>query len=150
MASGASCSAWSTTPPTVDLGNEPRHDPSAALARAVRLRDPHCDGLGCSQPAGRCELDHQIPWPQGPTSFGNLRPRSARCHHAKHAGWTVTSDPDGTSHWTSPLGRTYSVPTRDRPPPALSSTELPTSHAVTARDVALLTDSGDSELTAAA
>ena len=109
-----------TSPTTVDLAPESQHDPSAALARAVRLRDPQCDGPGCSQPAGRCELDHQQPWPAGPTSFTNLRPRSQRCHHAKHAGWTVKTDADGTSHWTSPGRRTYTVPTRDRPPPDLS------------------------------
>ena len=106
-------------PAVLDDTPEPRHDPSAALARTVRLRDPHCDGPGCSVPAQRCELDHSEPWPHGPTNARNLRPRSQRCHHAKHTGWTVTTDPDGTSHWISPAGRTYTVPTRHRPPPAI-------------------------------
>lgn len=104
----------------IDRTPESKHDPSAALAREVRLRDPGCDGIGCSMPASRCELDHQEPWPIGPTSFDNLTPRSQRCHHAKHGGWTVVTDADGTSHWTSPGGRTYTVGTRDRPPPVIA------------------------------
>jgi hypothetical protein len=108
-------------PTTIDRTPEQRHDPSAALAGEVRLRDPGCDGIGCSVPAARCELDHDEAWPTGPTSFDNLRPRSQRCHHAKHGGWTVITDPDGTSHWTSLGGRTYTVPTRDRPPPTFAA-----------------------------
>jgi hypothetical protein len=54
----------------------------------------------------------------------------------------VVCDPDGTSHWTSPGGRTYTVPTRDRPPPDISSiTSLPTPDAVRRRDRALLRES---------
>ena len=122
---------------TVDLTPEPQHDPSSALARAVRLRDPGCDGIGCSVPASQCELDHSVRYPDGPTSLDNLRPRSQRCHHAKHSGWTVTTDPDGTSHWTSPSGRTYTVPTRDRPPPAFGM-QLRSHADVHGRDEALL------------
>jgi hypothetical protein len=110
-----------TTPTVIDRCPEAQHDPSAALARDVALRDQGCDGVGCSVPAAHCENDHHIPWPQGPTSFENLINRSPRCHHAKHTGWTVTTDPDGTSHWTSPAGRTYTVPTRDRPPPTIAA-----------------------------
>jgi hypothetical protein len=123
---------------TVDVTPEPQHDPSAALARAVRLRDPGCDGIGCSMPASRCELDHRTPYPDGPTSYDNLDPRSQRCHHAKHNGWTVTRDPDGTSHWTSPTSRTYTVPTRDRPPPEITHTELRQPDHVAAHDKSLL------------
>lgn len=126
---------------TVDATPEPRHDPSAALARDVRLRDASCDGPGCSVPAARCELDHDLRWPDGPTSFGNLQPRSQRCHHAKHSGWTVIRDLDGTSHWTSPGGRTYTVPTRDRPPPAIpADARLVEPRDLAARDAALLAE----------
>lgn len=126
----------------IDVSPEPRHDPSAALAREVRLRDQTCDGPGCSQPAARCELDHQLRYPDGPTSLDNLRPRSQRCHHAKHSGWTVISDPDGTSHWTSPAGRTYTVPTRDRPPPNILEWRLPGAPELAARDAGLLIGAG--------
>jgi hypothetical protein len=127
------------TPTTVDRSPEPQHDPSAALAREIDLRDQGCDGVGCSQPASRCEHDHDIPWPEGPTSFDNLINRSQRCHHAKHNGWTVLTGPDGTSHWTSPAGRTYTVHTRDRPPPVIpADARLPTPAELAIRDAALL------------
>ncbi|MCW2571230.1 MAG: endonuclease, partial [Frankiales bacterium] len=132
------------TATTIDPTPEPRHDPSTTLARDVRLRDPQCDGPGCAMPAGQCELDHHIPYPDGPTSFTNLRPRSQRCHHAKHHGWTVTIDPDGTSHWTSPHRRTYTIPTRDRPPPTIpAGTRLPSPAHLTTHDHNLLTPSPD-------
>ena len=127
------------TPTTVDRSPEPQHDPSAALVREIELRDGGCDGVGCSVPAARCENDHHVPWPKGPTSFDNLINRSQRCHHAKHSGWTVITDPDGTSHWTSPSGRTYDVPTRDRPPPVVAAgAQLPAPAELATRDASLL------------
>jgi hypothetical protein len=128
------------TSTTVDHSPEPQHDPSAALVREVELRDKGCDGVGCSVPASRCEKDHHTPWPQGPTSFDNLIDRSQRCHHAKHNGWTVIADPDGTSHWTSPSRRTYTVASRDHPPPAVpAGAELRSPADITSRDASLLT-----------
>ena len=110
-------------PPPRALPPERQHDPSAALGRLVRARDHRCDGPGCTVPSPRCELDHLTRWPDGPTSSDNLRPRSQRCHHAKHAGWTTTTTPAGTT-WTSPAGRRYTVPRRT--PALLSATGLPT------------------------
>ncbi len=98
-------------PPPAPRPPEQRHDPSAQLARLVRWRDQRCDGIGCSVPATRCELDHVVPWPSGQTSAANLRARSQRCHHAKHAGWSVSDGADGR-WWTSPAGRRYWVPRR--------------------------------------
>jgi hypothetical protein len=126
------------TTPTVAVDRpEPRHDPSAPLARLVRTRDVACDGPGCSVPAARCELDHQIPWPTGPTSAGNLRARSQRCHHAKHHGWQVSTD-DTTSRWTSPGGRNYLVHHRNLPPPT-PDRPLPTPTELAAHDRQRLT-----------
>ena len=117
---------------------EPQHDPSAPLARLVRLRDQGCDGPSCSVTADRCEIDHHDPWPAGPTSGPNLRLRSPRCHHAKHAGWTVTLLPDAISQWTNPGGRSYLVPSRDEPPPALpENNHLPTPEQLRDRDTGL-------------
>lgn len=103
---------------------EPRHDPSRPLARLVRARDGRCDGIGCSVPASRCELDHDIAWPDGDTSPANVVARSQRCHHAKHHGWTPVRTRTAT-WWTSPGGRTYEVPLRGRrPPPAVDAATL--------------------------
>lgn len=96
---------------------EPQYEPSAGLARLVRLRDPICTGPGCSVSSGRSDLDHEVPWPYGPTSAGNLRPRSRRCHRAKTFSWTVAREPDGTHRWTGPSGRRYAVPPSWSPPP---------------------------------
>lgn len=101
---------------------EPQHDPSAALGRLVDVRDVRCDGPGCSvgtRGSGRAHRDHARPWPEGPTAAWNLGLRSASCHRAKHAGWTVIKNADGSSTWTSPLRRTYWRPSAHQPPPVI-------------------------------
>ncbi|MCW2607614.1 MAG: endonuclease [Frankiales bacterium] len=108
--------ALAKTAPPAPLPAEAQHDPSRPLARLVRARDGRCDGIGCSVPSSRCELDHLVPWPEGLTGPDNLRPRSQRCHHAKHTGWSVAEDAGG-SWWTSPAGRRYRVPRRGVHPP---------------------------------
>src|SRR5690606_14315367 len=55
--------------PPADI--EPRYRPSATLARFVRARDMTCCFPGCNAPAERCDIDHRIPWPNGPTHAGN-------------------------------------------------------------------------------
>ena len=99
---------------------EPQHDPSAALARLVDLRDQRCCGPGCSIPVGRTQRDHNLRWPDGPTAAWNLSVKSARCHRAKHAGWQVTIDDVGAARWVSPLGRLYDRPGVWQAPPDLS------------------------------
>ena len=102
-------------PEVVADADEPRHDPSARLARLIDLRDVRCCGPGCS--SSRCDRDHLEPWPGGATSAANLGLASPRCHSAKHHGWTLTRHPDGAVTWLSPLGRTYDRPGPWRPPP---------------------------------
>ncbi len=94
---------------------EPQHDPSARLARLVDLRDRRCSGPGCG--STRTHRDHVEPWPAGPTAAWNLQRLSARCHRAKHAGWTVERHHDGSVTWVSPLGRTYRRPSPHARPP---------------------------------
>jgi hypothetical protein len=100
-----------TTPFVLGEQAEPRHDPSRRLQQLVELRDQTCTGIGCSLPAARCHKDHEIAYPQGHTAEWNLSAKSARCHRAKHAGWTVTRHGPGPQHgmttWTSPLGHSY-------------------------------------------
>ncbi len=103
------------TPEVVTDVDEPQHDPSARLARLVDLRDVRCCGPGCS--STRTHRDHLEPYPAGPTSAANLGRLSPRCHRAKHGGWLLVRHPDGSTTWTSPVGRTYDRPSPHAPPP---------------------------------
>ncbi len=75
---------------------EKRYRPSAALDRAVRARDVTCRFPGCRRSADSAgtDLDHTIPWPQGPTSAANLAVLCRRHHRLKHTpGWNVEPRP---------------------------------------------------------
>jgi hypothetical protein len=93
------------------------HDPPGWMAELVRLRDRHCVFLGCCRASRACDLDHIEPYvpldeggPPGQTNPDNLAPLCRRHHRAKtHTRWHYARLPDGTYHWTSPLGRTYAV-----------------------------------------
>lgn len=64
--------------------------PSAGLARQVRAREPFCRMPGCRHPAERCDLDHTVAYPVGPTTAANLGPLCRRHHNLKtHLGWTL-------------------------------------------------------------
>jgi hypothetical protein len=82
--------------------------PHAALARRVRDRDRTCRFPGCSVAAHRCDLDHVVRFPDGPTSEDNLL-CLCRTHHGfkHHAGWLLVLDAHGVCTWTSPTGRSY-------------------------------------------
>jgi hypothetical protein len=68
--------------------------PSATLARLIRAREPRCRFPGCHQPATRCDLDHAVPWPHGPTAPENLGPLCRRHHNLKtHTPWALDPDP---------------------------------------------------------
>ncbi|MGB2700187.1 MAG: HNH endonuclease signature motif containing protein, partial [Candidatus Phosphoribacter baldrii] len=84
--------------------------------RLVRDRDGTCRFPGCNTPATHCDLDHAIPYPQGPTTPDNLHDLCRRHHGFKHhAGWTIHLDPDNaTLTWTSPTGRTYTTHPHDK------------------------------------
>jgi hypothetical protein len=85
---------WSYRPPT-------------ALDRHVRTRDVTCRFPGCEVPARECDLDHLIPFPQGPTNAANLHALCRRHHQLKHDDhWTVEPLPNSGLRWTSPLGTT--------------------------------------------
>ena len=89
------------------------YKPPTALARHVIDRDQYCVHPGCRRPAANCELDHRVPWPQGPTSAENLQPLCKRHHHLKHhSNWRIRRCDDGSYQWQSPTRHTY----RYRPP----------------------------------
>ena len=90
------------------------YQPTAAIARLVRAREPHCRMPGCRRPAERCDLDHAIPWPDGPTTVQNLGPLCRRHHNLKtHAGWILEADDPDHHTWTTPAGATIT----DHPEP---------------------------------
>ena len=57
--------------------------PTVAIAEHVRARNPRCTGYDCPRRAHRCDLDHDVPWPRGPTDADNLGPRCRRQHEIK-------------------------------------------------------------------
>jgi hypothetical protein len=94
------------------------YTPSAAVARAVRAREPHCRFPGCRQPAQRCDLDHAIPWPRGSTTAQNLGPLCRRHHQLKtHAAWALDpSPPPAPGHVGARQGRDAGGPAGGRVP----------------------------------
>jgi hypothetical protein len=58
--------------------------PPSDLARHVEVRDGTCRYPGCAVPAARCDLDHVVPFPHGPTAAHNLVPLCRRHHRFKH------------------------------------------------------------------
>jgi hypothetical protein len=87
------------------------YTPPQDMVEHVTARDGTCRGLGCRIPARLCDLDHQVPWPAGPTAVSNLHALHQRHHDLKtHTDTTVITEPDGSTVWTLPSGRTYRVP----------------------------------------
>lgn len=99
-----------------------RYTPGAALARLVRARDAHCRFPGCAVPAGRCDLDHVIPFHHphpaagGPTAAANLQCLCRFHHRLKTRGdWQVHTQPGAVMRWTSPTGTTHDTSPGDSP-----------------------------------
>jgi Domain of unknown function (DUF222) len=86
----------------LDVGRAQR-TASAAIRRAVELRDGHCVFAGCDAPPEWCDVHHVVHWAHGgPTSCDNGALLCERHHTSCHeGGFTVRRDP-GTGRW-----RTY-------------------------------------------
>ncbi|HET8595283.1 MAG TPA: hypothetical protein VFM07_08550 [Intrasporangium sp.] len=99
----------------VTVARDPRvYRPNKALAARVRERDRTCRFPGCGVSARRCDLDHVVRFPDGPTSEENLV-ALCRSHHGfkHHAGWQVRLETDGTCRWLSPYGRVLTTDPAD-------------------------------------
>jgi hypothetical protein len=107
----------------------PRHDPPPRLAALVRATWPTCVFPGCTLPATRCDLDHRIRYPDGPTCACNLQPLCRGHHRLRTIGLIKVRllppgedphVPPGTLEWTTRAGLTYRRPPALPVPPALA------------------------------
>ncbi|MGW4099269.1 HNH endonuclease signature motif containing protein [Mycobacterium sp. NPDC004974] len=97
-------------PADSDAG-EPGYRPSVALSEFIRWRDLTCRFPGCDAPVERCDIDHTMPYPLGPTHPSNNK-LYCRAHHLVKtfcAGWSDRQFPDGTVEFTAPTGHTYTT-----------------------------------------
>lgn len=93
------------------------YTPNAAVRDAVLARDMVCRFPSCTRSAWRCDLDHTVPHPAGPTCDCNLAALCRSHHVAKHqAGWRVVQLDGGVLEWTSPTGHVYSTTPHHYPP----------------------------------
>ncbi|MDT5208127.1 MAG: hypothetical protein QOF67_542, partial [Mycobacterium sp.] len=100
------------TPVKMPTGEpEPGYRPSAALNDFLRWRDLTCRWPGCDKPAHKCDIDHTVPWPYGPTHPSDNK-HYCRIHHliktflTGACGWTDQQLPDGTVVLTAPTAHT--------------------------------------------
>jgi hypothetical protein len=89
-----------------------KYRPPKQLRELVKWRAGRCLAPGCNIPADRCDIDHNLDWADGGhTRLANLNPLCRGHHLIKHGtAWHTQQQPDGAMRWTSPLGRTYTVP----------------------------------------
>ena len=120
-------SVWATLPVDVDTGQAlsrptKAYRPTRAMVEHVQAVDGVCRGPGCEVLAGRCDIDHEQPWPGGQTAVGNLFSKHRLHHNLKTDGiWTshpVTESADGHSadgrlEWTTLTGRAYVTRPKD-------------------------------------
>ncbi|MBW8732121.1 MAG: DUF222 domain-containing protein [Terrabacter sp.] len=108
-------SVWATLPVELTTGTaltRPTrgYRPTPAMVEHVQAVDGICRGPGCHVPATRCDLDHETPWPAGPTSVGNLHAKHRLHHNLKTDGiWTSTPTTDDGLTWTTLTGRSYTT-----------------------------------------
>ena len=92
-------------PPDTDT-----YSPTRRQIAFVRARNARCTAYDCARVATRCDLDHDTPWPRGPTSVHNLAPRCRRHHESKTRGLVHTELlPDGTVISTGLTGLTQTT-----------------------------------------
>ena len=108
LAADAAWVRWTSDPRSgriVGVGRR-RYRPTAAVADLVRARDGHCRFPSCRRRAPACDLDHVVPFPDGPTEPGNLIALCRTHHLAKHrGGFELRTEPDGTARWTTPTAQ---------------------------------------------
>lgn len=111
---------------TMETGSR---DFTPAMSAFVKLRDQWCTTPYCG--AAIRHIDHLIPVVEGgPTSLANATGLCEACNYAKQApGWTVTPQPDGIAHLSTPTGHHQTSfagdkSPRDAPPTARTPTTI--------------------------
>ena len=91
--------------------------PPAALRDFVIARDRTCRIPGCTRPARQSDLDHRTRWTDcGHTNPASLHPLCEQHHAAKdEGGWRCELTKDGTTRWTTPLGKHHAKPAETYP-----------------------------------
>ena len=107
-------SIWQTMLADLDTGAALRlsragYRPTAAMTEHVIAVDGVCRGPGCTVPASRCDLDHDVPYPHGSTDVANLTAKHRQHHRIRTAGfWRAVRDPlDARVTWRTSAGRSY-------------------------------------------
>src|SRR4051794_9540178 len=89
---------------------ETSYRPTPDQVAQVRATYVFSVGPGSQILATRCDIDHAIPHPTGPTQIGNLIPFDRPNHgHKTRGSLSVTVDDSDTVHVTSALGQTRTV-----------------------------------------
>ena len=84
--------------------------PPAWLDRLVKARDGTCRFPGCTIRAARCDVDHVIAHPRGPTEQANLMSLCRHHHRLKQEPrWVVQMTPEGVVTWTTPIGDEFTT-----------------------------------------
>ncbi|MGE2719885.1 HNH endonuclease signature motif containing protein [Mycolicibacterium celeriflavum] len=97
---------------TPDTNADNGYRPSVALREFLQWRDLTCRWPGCDKPVQRCDVDHTVPWPQGPTHPSNTK-HYCRTHHLIKTffggpqGWTDRQLSDGTIELIAPTGHVW-------------------------------------------
>ena len=102
-----------TTGNLLDFGRE-KYIPPQELVDFLLARDRTCRFPGCGRSGQLADIDHAQSWETGgETNPANLGLLCRRHHRMKtHGGWNLTSNPDGSCLWRSPLGKEFFVPAR--------------------------------------
>jgi hypothetical protein len=89
---------------------EDRYVPSRKLRHLLRARNQTCTAPACNAQAVFCDVDHSVPYPDGPTDQCNLNPKCRRHHRTKQApGWRTAQPTPDTVTWTTPSGRIHTT-----------------------------------------
>ena len=119
LAADARWRAWitrATATGTQVIATSPgTYRPTAAVARLVRAREPECRMPGCRSTI--TDLDHVVPFPDGPTIPSNLGPLCRRHHRLKtHTRWRQRAhsgsgpDPGPADSPDEAIGWTWTTP----------------------------------------